>query len=270
VRTDEIEIILTDEDVPRSWSAGDHLAVGGQADANAAYRQMYRMVQDLHLVRREREVAYHDLENAHRRALLSLARAAEYKDDDTWTHIVRIGAASALLAEALGQPPEWCEMMRVAAPMHDVGKIGIPDHILKKPMALDDNERAIMNTHPEVGAKILGEGGVPLIRMAREIALTHHECWDGSGYPRGLRGIEIPLAGRIVSVIDFLDALTMDRCYRKALTDEDAIAMLRARRGVNFDPAIVDVALSISDELIRLRDEINARAPEEIQTWDGA
>jgi putative two-component system response regulator len=154
--------------------------------------------------------------------------------------------------------------------MHDVGKIGIPDHILKKPMALDDNERAIMNTHPEVGAKILGEGGVPLIRMAREIALTHHECWDGSGYPRGLRGIEIPLAGRIVSVIDFLDALTMDRCYRKALTDEDAIAMLRARRGVNFDPAIVDVALSISDELIRLRDEINARAPEEIQAWDGA
>jgi putative two-component system response regulator len=127
-----------------------------------------------------------------------------------------------------------------------------------------------MNTRTDVVAKILGEGGVPPIRMAREIALTHHVFWEASGYLRGLGGGEIPLAGRIVSVIDFLDALTIDRFYRKALAEDEAIAMLRERRGVNDNAVIVDVALSISEALIQLRDEINARAPEEIQAWDGA
>jgi putative two-component system response regulator len=127
-----------------------------------------------------------------------------------------------------------------------------------------------MNTRPDVGAKILGEGGVPPIRMAREIALTQHEFWEGSVYLHGLGGGEIPLVGRIVSVIDYLDALTIDRCYRKALAEDEAIAMLRERRGVNDNAVIVDVALSISEALIQLRDEINTRAPEEIQAWDGA
>lgn len=259
------EIVLTDKDVPPCTT--DCGATLTPAECEAAFRQMYRMVDDLHALRRERETAYRALERAHRQALMSLARAAEYKDLDTWTHILRIGAMSARLAAALGHPPAWCEMILFAAPMHDVGKIGIPDDILRKPGELDDAERAIINTHPELGARILGDADVPLLGMAREIALAHHECWDGSGYPYGLVGERIPLAARIVAVVDYFDALTMDRCYRKAYSDEDAIAMLRAQGGRSFDPRIVDAALSIIDRLIALRDLVNAAAPERMEEW---
>ncbi|WP_083200275.1 HD-GYP domain-containing protein [Thauera phenolivorans] len=259
------EILLTDKDVPPCTT--DCGATPSPAACEAAFRQMYRMVDDLHTLRSEREAAFRALEKAHRQALMSLARAAEFKDEDTWVHILRIGAMSARLAAALGHPPAWCEMILFAAPMHDVGKIGIPDHILRKPGDLDEAERAIINTHPELGARILGDADVPLLGMAREIALAHHECWDGSGYPHGLAGEGIPLAARIVAVVDYFDALTMDRCYRKAYSDEDAIAMLRAQRGGSFDPQIVDAALSIIDRLIALRDLVNATAPERMEEW---
>jgi len=259
------EILLTDKDVPPCTT--DRGATPSPAACEAAFRQMYRMVDDLHTLRSQRETAFRALEKAHRQALMSLARAAEFKDQDTWVHILRIGAMSARLAAALGHPPAWCEMILFAAPMHDVGKIGIPDHILRKPGDLDEAERAIINTHPELGARILGDADVPLLGMAREIALAHHECWDGSGYPYGLAGERIPLAARIVAVVDYFDALTMDRCYRKAYSDEDAIAMLRAQRGGSFDPQIVDAALSILDRLIALRDLVNATAPERMEEW---
>ena len=219
--------------------------------------QVLRIVQDLHHIRRQREKAYDELANAHRITLAKLAVAAEYKDGDTGTHIVRIGALSGLLAHVLGKPADWCERIEQAAPMHDIGKIGIPDSILKKPDGLTPLEREIMESHPLIGAQILGNTDVPVLRMAAEIALGHHEKWDGSGYPQHLQGEAIPEAARIVAVIDFIDALTMDRCYRKAFADDEALSMLKAGSGSHFDPTVVDAAVNAFTRLTALRDAIN-------------
>ena len=219
--------------------------------------QILRIIQDLHQVRHQRELAYEALAEAHRVTLAKLALAAEYRDGDTGKHILRIGALSSMLAEALGKPPSWCQCIEQAAPMHDIGKIGIPDNILKKPGSLTEEERAIMNTHPRIGAQILGNTEIPVLKMAAEIALGHHERWDGGGYPQGLTGRDIPESARIVAAIDFVDALTMDRCYRKALSDEEALRMLQAGRGKHFDPAIVDKAVEIYPRLAALREAIN-------------
>ncbi|MFB1031875.1 MAG: HD-GYP domain-containing protein, partial [Thauera sp.] len=163
----------------------------------------------------------------------------------------------AYLARLLGKPEAWCRDIELAAPMHDIGKIGIPDSILKKPGGLTAQEREIMQTHPLIGAQILGNTDVPVLAMAAEIALGHHERWDGTGYPRGLAGDAIPESARIVAVIDFIDALTMDRCYRKALSDAETLTMLQATRGSHFDPAIVDAAVAAFPRLAALRDAIN-------------
>ena len=220
-------------------------------------RQLVRLLQDFHQLRRQREQAYEALARAHRVTLSKLALAAEYKDGDTGIHIVRIGALSAYLARLLGKPEAWCRDIELAAPMHDIGKIGIPDSILKKPGGLTAQEREIMQTHPLIGAQILGNTDVPVLAMAAEIALGHHERWDGTGYPRGLAGEAIPESARIVAVIDFIDALTMDRCYRKALSDAETLTMLQATRGSHFDPAIVDAAVAAFPRLAALRDAIN-------------
>lgn len=220
-------------------------------------RQLLRVVQDFHQLRRQREQAYAELARAHRITLSKLALAAEYKDGDTGIHIVRIGALSALLSRILGKPADWCLHIEQAAPMHDIGKIGIPDEILKKPAGLTAHERKVMETHPVIGAQILGNTDVPVLHMAAEIALGHHERWDGSGYPHRVRGEDIPECARIVAVIDFIDALTMDRCYRKALTDEDALTMLQTSRGSHFDPRIVDAAVAAFPQITALRDTIN-------------
>ncbi|MHB1374253.1 MAG: HD-GYP domain-containing protein [Thauera sp.] len=219
--------------------------------------QLLRIVQDLHGLRRQCERAYDELARAHRITLSKLALAAEYRDGDTGTHIMRIGALSGLLARCLGKPEAWCRDIEQAAPMHDIGKIGIPDAILKKPGELTAAEREIMQTHAIIGAQILGDTDVPLLRMAAEIALNHHEQWDGSGYPRRLRGEAIPQAARIVAVIDFIDALTMDRCYRKAFSDDEVLSMLWSSRGTRFEPRIVDAAITAFPRLTALRDAVN-------------
>ena len=145
--------------------------------------------------------------------------------------------------------------------MHDIGKIGIPDAVLKKPGSLTPEERLVMNGHAAIGAQILGESRSPLFQLAAVIALAHHERWNGSGYPSALAGAAIPMAGRIVAVVDFFDALTMDRCYRPAFADEIALEMLRAERGRAFEPVIVDTFLEHAAALIALRDRLNAQPP---------
>ncbi|ENO82310.1 metal-dependent phosphohydrolase [Thauera sp. 27] len=219
--------------------------------------QILRIVQDFHLLRRQREDAYDELKRAYHITLTKLALAAEYKDGDTGTHIVRIGALSGLLARNMGMPADWSERIEQAAPMHDIGKIGIPDGILKKPDGLTVEERKIMETHPVIGAQILGNTNVPVLQMAAEIALGHHERWDGQGYPNRLKGDAIPQSARIVTAIDFFDALTMDRCYRKALPDDTAKEMLCRGRGSHFDPAVVDALVASLPQLTALRDAIN-------------
>jgi putative two-component system response regulator len=226
-----------------------------------AFAQMQCMVADLGRMYRERNEALDEVARAHHEALFRLALAAEYRDDDTGAHIVRMGFLAEALALEIGLAAEDAAMLRKAAPMHDVGKIGIPDHVLKKPGAFDEAERKVMNQHPEMGAHILGSSRIPLFRLAAEVALCHHERWDGKGYPASLAGEAIPIAGRIAAVADFFDALTMDRCYRVAFSDEQALRMMQAERGRAFDPALVDAFLAAAPRMVALRDRINHLNP---------
>jgi putative two-component system response regulator len=221
--------------------------------------QMERLVADFGRMYRERNEALREVTRAHHEALLLLARAAEFRDDDTGVHIVRIGFLAWVLALKLGQADDWALLLRQAAPMHDIGKIGIPDGVLKKPGRFTPEERAVMNRHPHMGAEILGRSRIPLFQLAAEVALAHHERWDGTGYPAGLAGEAIPLSGRIVAVVDFFDALTMDRCYRAALPDAQVLQMLREHAGNAFDPRVVDTFLAHAGEIIALRDAVNQR-----------
>lgn len=236
------------------------IAAVSQADrcfTDDASAQMERLVADFGRMYRERNDALREVAQAHHDALLRLSRAAEFRDDDTGVHIVRIGFLAWALALRLGRPPEWCLLLRQAAPMHDIGKIGVPDQVLKKPGSFTLEERAMMNEHSRIGAEILGRSRIPLFQLAAEVALTHHERWDGGGYPARLAGDAIPLSGRIVAVVDFFDALTMDRCYRPAFPDDRALAMLAEQRGRAFDPQVVDTFIEHADALGRLRDHIN-------------
>ncbi len=236
-------------------------AAGAFSFDAAAAAQMECMLRDLGRVYRERNEALQEVARAHHDALFRLALAAEYRDDDTGAHIVRMGYLAEKLALLAGQTPEWSAMLRKAAPMYDVGKIGIPDGVLKKPGSFTPEERAVMNRHPEIGAGILGQSRIPLFQLAAEVALAHHERWDGSGYPAGLAGGAIPLAGRLVAVVDFFDALTMDRCYRPAFSDEQALQMLGAEAGRAFDPELVALFLQNAQDMVALRNTINQRQP---------
>ena len=246
-----------EDDSPSALQAAPGVGIGERFFADAAAAQMERMLADFGQMYQERNQALQEVTRAQHEALLLLARAAELRDDDTGVHIVRMGYLAWGLALCLGQSRAQAGLLRQAAPMHDIGKIGIPDAVLKKPGKLDDGERSSMNTHPEIGARILGRSRIALFQLAAEVALTHHERWDGSGYPHGLAGEAIPLSGRIVAVADFFDALTMDRCYRPAFNDATALEMLAAERGRNFDPRVVDTFLANAKRLIAMRDEVN-------------
>ena len=185
-----------------------------------------------------------ELEQAQGEILARLAAAAEHRDDDTGRHTLRVGQLSAVLAEALGLPRDLVEVIRAAAPLHDVGKIGVPDQILLKVGRLTPEEFAVMKTHTTIGAAILAGGSSPLVVEAEGIALSHHERWDGRGYPNGLEGDEIPLGARIVAVADVFDALTHARPYRPAWPLEQVLDEMRAQRGRQFDAAVVDAFLA--------------------------
>lgn len=185
-----------------------------------------------------------ELEEARIEILECLGRAAEYRDDATGEHIRRVGELSGLIALELGLPPAEAEELGRAATLHDIGKIGIPDHVLLKPGRLTPEEFEIMKTHTTIGARILAGSRSPVLQTAREIALTHHERWDGRGYA-GLVGAEIPLSGRIVAVADTFDALTQHRPYKPAWSWDVAVAAIDDERGRQFDAEVVDAFLSV-------------------------
>lgn len=179
------------------------------------------------------------LEAARMQTLLRLARAAEYRDDATGEHTKRVGRTSAQIARVLGLDETLVETIRLAAPLHDVGKIGIPDSILLSPDRLTPEQLVVMKSHCLIGCNLLAGTDVPLLELAAEIALTHHERWDGLGYPRGLAGEAIPLSGRIVAVADTYDALTSARPYTRAWSRDEALAEIEASAGLQFDPQVV-------------------------------
>ncbi|ASJ97753.1 response regulator [Shewanella marisflavi] len=186
-----------------------------------------------------------------------LGRAAEYKDNETGMHVIRMSHYARLLARQAGMSERFCELIYNASPMHDIGKIGTPDAILKKPAKLDQDEWQEMQRHAEIGAEIIGEHPDPLLEMARRIALTHHEKWDGSGYPSGLAGKDIPIEGRIVAIADVFDALTSIRPYKKAWSIEDTLALIEREAGKHFDPELVEHFKVIVGEAVKIRDTHN-------------
>ena len=178
-----------------------------------------------------------------------LARAAEYKDEDTGSHVERMSHYSSAIARKLGLDNDFVERILWAAPMHDIGKIGIPDRVLQKPGKLDDEEWVIMRSHTTIGAEILKDASADFIKLAADIAISHHEKWNGSGYPRGIKGADIPLAGRIVALADVFDALTSERPYKTAFPLEKALAIIKESRGSHFDSEVVNAFLAIKDEI---------------------
>ena len=184
----------------------------------------------------------------------ALGMAAEYKDNETGLHVIRMSHFSRIIALEAGFSAEDAEELLHAAPMHDVGKIGIPDAILQKPGKLDADEWAIMQQHPDIGARIIGEHDASMLQMARRIALGHHEKWDGSGYPAGLAGTDIPVEARIIAIADVFDALTSVRPYKRAWSVDEAVALIREQSGKHFDPHLVNCFLARLDEIIEVRD----------------
>ena len=170
-----------------------------------------------------------------------LGRASEYKDNETGMHVLRMSHYSKVLALAYGFSEQQAETLLHAAPMHDIGKIGIPDHIMLKPGKLTDEEFEVMKTHPQIGAEILGEADSDLLRIAKSVALTHHEKWNGKGYPDGLKGEEIPIEGRIVAIADVFDALTSKRPYKEAWSVEKTMDLMKREAGEHFEPKLVEL-----------------------------
>jgi putative two-component system response regulator len=233
------------------------IAAMNENEKNAAYKQLERFNHDFMILMVQKEKSYQALESSHLDTIRRLARAAEFKDDDTGAHILRMSRFSSIIARAYGQDEKYCNVLEQASPMHDIGKIGIPDDVLKKPSKLTEAEWVLMRKHPEYGANILSGSDVPVLQMAEEVALAHHEKFDGSGYPSNLQGEQIPLSARIVALADFFDALTMDRCYRPAFSDEKALAMVKESSGTHFDPHVVKAFFSVSNDIINERDRIN-------------
>ncbi len=188
-------------------------------------------------------------------SIYRLSRAAEYRDEDTGAHIKRMSYYAAAIARRMGLDDETVEAILYAAPMHDIGKIGIPDRILLKPGRLDPDEWEIMKQHTTIGARILEGSDAEFIKLAKVIARTHHERWDGSGYPKGLKGSKIPLVGRLIGIVDVFDALISKRPYKDALSLEESFNIIKEGRGSHFDPAVVDVFFAVENEILSIREK---------------
>jgi putative two-component system response regulator len=208
-------------------------------------RELERMVRE-----RTAELHYTRLEIIKR-----LGRAGEFRDNETGMHVVRVAHYCRLLGEAARMNDEDVDLLFNAAPMHDIGKIGIRDNVLLKPGKLDDDEIKIMRQHVPFGAEIIGEHADRLLSMAQVIALTHHEKWDGTGYHRGLKGETIPLVGRITTIADVFDALTSVRPYKKAWPVEDAVKLIQREAGTSFDPELVQKFVAILPQILAVREK---------------
>lgn len=195
------------------------------------------------------------LEESYESAIFMLGEAGHYNDTDTGEHIWRMSAYAGVLAKTAGWKSDLIELLVLAAPMHDTGKIGIPDSILKAPRKLTSEEWEIMKKHSEIGASILEKSKTPVFVMAAEVALNHHEKWDGTGYPKGLKGEAIPESARIVAIADVFDALTMERPYKKPWTIEDAIEEIKRGAGNHFDPKLVTLFEQALPEILQTKNK---------------
>lgn len=204
---------------------------------------------------RELEKQSQELHDTRLQVVRRLGRAAEYRDNETGLHIVRMSKIAALIGKNAGLNEYECDLLLNAAPMHDIGKLGIPDKILLKPGKFEPEEWEIMQTHAQIGADILSGDDSELLNMAEEIALTHHEKWNGKGYPNGLKGEDIPLSGRICALADVFDALTSVRPYKKAWSVDKAVDLIKEESGEHFDPSLVEHLLVLLPEIIEIKEK---------------
>jgi len=233
--------------------------VGSQVQVKAYHDFMKQHQKELEMevARRTKQIrkAFEKIRNGSLDTIMRLARAAEYKDEDTGAHIVRMSSYSSAIARKMGLGDSVAQWILHAAPMHDIGKIGIPDRILLKPGKLDADEWEIMKQHTVMGARILQGAEAGYLRLAEIIAMTHHEKWDGTGYPHGLQGRKIPLVGRIVAIADVFDALISKRPYKEPFSLDKSIEIIKQGRGNHFDPDVVDAFLGILDEIVSIMEE---------------
>ena len=213
---------------------------------------LYDQNRELERLVRERTA---ELRHTRLEVIKRLGRAGEYRDNETGMHVIRVAHICRLLGEAVRMNEEDLDFLFHAAPMHDIGKIGIRDNVLLKPGKLDDDEMQIMRQHVPFGGEIIGEHSDGLLSMARVIALTHHEKWDGTGYTLGLKGEEIPLVGRITSIADVFDALTSVRPYKKAWPIEDAVTWIQREAGRSFDPELVQQFVTLLPKIVAIREQ---------------
>jgi len=226
-------------------------------ELEAANQQLRAFADDLKESIRELSKTQLELQEAYLDTIHRLVMAAEYKDEDTGNHIDRISRYSAFLAEKVQLPSREVKSILFASPMHDIGKIGIPDQILLKPGKLTADEFEFMKTHTTIGAKILSNSRAEILDVAQRIALTHHEKWNGKGYPQHIAGKEIPIEGRIVGLVDTFDALTSKRPYKDPYPFDVAVKIIESERGVSFDPEVVDIFISCLDDIKRIKFELS-------------
>jgi len=231
-------------------------------ELEAANQQLRAYADDLKESIRELSRTQLELQEAYLDTIQRLVLAAEYKDEDTGNHIDRISRYSAFLAEKAQLPARDIKNILFAAPMHDIGKIGIPDSILLKPGKLTPEEFDMMKTHTTIGAKILSNSRAEILNVAERIALNHHEKWNGRGYPQQLAGEEIPIEGRIVGLVDTFDALTSKRPYKDPYPVDLALKIIESERGVSFDPELVELFMRNIDDIKRIKFELS-ETPEE-------
>ncbi|NTW03400.1 MAG: response regulator [Oscillochloris sp.] len=227
---DQIEVML------RIWNL---------LETRFLYRQIQRQNQQLGV---QVKKSLRDLDEAQMEVIGRLAQAVEYRDEDTGQHTLRVGRISAMIARVLGLDDDQVELIRRAAPLHDVGKIAIPDQILLKPGKLTHEEMEHMKQHTSIGARLLAGSRLELLQVAHEIALYHHERWDGNGYPHGVKGAAIPICARIVAVADAFDALTHERPYKDAWSINRAVEELRFHQGTRYDPQIIDALVQVLEQ----------------------
>ncbi len=230
--------------------------------ANALERRRLSLESKEYETRLENDVRTRmaDINRREEEICLRLTAACEFRDEETGSHIRRLGLYASVLAEELGWPSKAVDEIRIAAPMHDIGKIGVPDNILLKQGKLTAEEFEVIKMHTIIGGKILSGSEISLLKMARDIALSHQEKWDGSGYPYGLKGEDIPESARIVAVIDVYDALVHKRVYRPALSEGEAIQIMSQDKGTHFDPRVFDAFLRVLPKLRQIRMEVKDEA----------
>ncbi len=237
--------------------------IGAEIQLSDSHRRLEEMVEnrtaDLTALLERLRTVNNQLLEASRDTIMRLARAAEYRDGDTGEHVDRMSSYAQIISRQMGMSSEEQALIKLAAPMHDIGKIGIPDSILLKEGKLTPDEYDVMKQHPLIGARILQGSRSKLLKMAEEIAATHHEKWDGSGYPRGLARNEIPLAGRIVALADVFDALTSPRVYKDAWSIDEAVSYIHGLNGTHFDPKVISAFDQCLDRLLATRSDHMAR-----------